>query len=261
MPPRALILRTAGTNCDRETEFAFATAGAAPERVHVNRLIENPALLDDYQILCIPGGFSYGDDLGAGRVLASQLAVHVSDRLRKFLDRGGLALGICNGFQVLVKMGLLPGPVNKHDGPFSQTATVTYNDSGRFEDRWVYLRADTDQCVFLEKGEVIYLPVAHGEGKVIPRDAQQLAALRRLGRVALRYVAQDGSDAAGFPANPNGSIDNIAGLTDATGRILGLMPHPERHLTGLHHPQWTRKGLAPEGDGLRFFRRAVQYFK
>ena len=188
MPPKALILRTAGTNCDLETHYALETAGATAERLHVNRLIENPKLVDGFQILCLPGGFSYGDDLGAGRVLASQIVVHLRERLQRFLERGNLALGICNGFQVLVKTGLLPGPVSDDEEPLAQTVTVTYNDSGRFEDRWVHLRADSDHCVFLERGETLYLPVAHGEGKVIPRDEAHRKALGRLGRVALRYV-------------------------------------------------------------------------
>ena len=261
MPPKALILRTAGTNCDRESAFAFETAGAVAERIHVNRLIENPHLLDDFQILCLPGGFSYGDDLGAGRVLASQIVVHFRDRVQKFLDRGNLAIGICNGFQVLVKTGLLPGPVSKDEPLFAQTVTVTYNDSGKFEDRWVHLRADTDRCVFLAKGEIIYLPVAHGEGKVIPLNEEHRKTLAKLGRVALRYVGPAGQDKPGYPANPNGSLGDIAGLCDATGRVLGLMPHPERHLTGLQHPTWTRMGPAAEGDGRRMFTRAVAYFK
>ncbi|MBN2583894.1 MAG: phosphoribosylformylglycinamidine synthase I [Planctomycetes bacterium] len=260
MPPKALVLRTAGTNCDRETEFAFQTAGAAADRVHVNRLIAEPQLLDGYQILCLPGGFSYGDDLGAGRVLASQLLVHLRDRLADFIARGNLAIGICNGFQVLVKTGLLPGPVGDDTSPMQQTTTVTYNDSGKFEDRWVHLRVDTDHCVFLEKGEIIYLPIAHGEGKVIPLDKEHRQALERLGRVALRYVGPNGEDDPGYPGNPNGSLGDIAGMTDATGHILGLMPHPERHLTGYQHPQWTRLGAKDEGDGLRLFTRAVKFF-
>jgi phosphoribosylformylglycinamidine synthase len=261
MPPRALILRTAGTNCDRESQFAFETAGGTAERIHVNRLIEDPTLLDEFQILCVPGGFSYGDDLGAGRVLASQIVVHFRDRVQQFLDRGNLAIGICNGFQVLVKTGLLPGPVSDDEPQFAQTTTVTYNDSGKFEDRWVYLRVDTDQCVFLEKDEIIYLPIAHGEGKVIPKSEEHRDALDAEGRIAVRYVGPNGEDKPGYPWNPNGSLGDIAGLADATGRVLGLMPHPERHLTGLQHPQWTRNGAAPEGDGLRLFRRAVSYFK
>jgi len=261
MPPKALVLRTAGINCDRETEFAFEAAGAEAERVHVNRLIENPKALDSYQILCLPGGFSYGDDLGAGRVLASQLLVHLRDRLAASINRGTLVIGICNGFQVLVKTGLLPGPVNGDAEPFAQTTTVTYNDSGKFEDRWVHLRVDTDHCVFLEKGELLYLPVAHGEGKVIPLDKEHRQALDKLGRLALRYVGPTGQNDPGYPGNPNGSLGDIAGMTDATGHILGLMPHPERHLTGHHHPQWTRLGAKEEGDGLRLFTRAVKYFK
>ncbi len=260
MPPKAIIIRTAGTNCDRETEFAVTSAGGTAERLHINQLIENPALLDQGQILCVPGGFSYGDDLGAGRVLASQIIVHLREQMRRFVDAGKLVLGICNGFQVLVKTGLLPGPVLEGDDPTVQTATVTYNDSGKFEDRWVHLRADTDHCVFLKKGEVIYLPIAHGEGKVIPQDEAHLDAWRRAGRIALRYVAADGGENPPYPANPNGAIDNIAGLTDETGRVLGLMPHPERHVSGLQHPQWTRNGPAEEGDGMRLFTRAVEYF-
>lgn len=260
MPPKAIIIRTAGTNCDRETQFAIESAGATAERIHVNRLIEKPSLLDEGQILLVPGGFSYGDDLGAGRVLAGQIIVHLRDQMRRFIDSGKLIMGICNGFQVLVKTGLLPGPAVDGDDPGVQTATVTYNDCGRFEDRWVHLRADSDHCVYLEKGEVIYLPIAHGEGKVIPQDEVHLDAWRAAGRIALRYVDAQGRDAAGYPANPNGAIDNIAALTDATGRVLGLMPHPERHVTGLQHPQWTRSGPADEGDGLRLFRRAVEYF-
>jgi phosphoribosylformylglycinamidine synthase subunit PurQ / glutaminase len=261
MPPKALILRTAGINCDLESTYAFEKAGASAERIHVNRLIENPKLLDDFQILCVPGGFSYGDDLGAGRVLASQIVVHFRDRVQAFLSRGNLAIGICNGFQVLVKTGLLPGPVDGDEDPFAQTVTVTYNDSGKFEDRWVHLRVDTDQCVFLEKGETLYLPVAHGEGKVIPSDEQHRKTLSKLGRVALRYVGPDGEAKPGYPWNPNGSLGDIAALTDATGHVLGLMPHPERHVSGLQHPQWTRNGAAPEGEGLRLFTRAVGYFK
>jgi len=261
MPPKALILRTAGTNCDLESAYAFESSGATAERIHVNRLIENPKLLDDFQILCLAGGFSYGDDLGAGRVLASQIVVHFRDRVQAFLDRGNLAIGICNGFQVLVKTGLLPGPVADGEASFAQTTTVTYNDSGKYEDRWVHLRVDTDRCVFLQKGEILYLPVAHGEGKVIPSSDEHLQALKRLGRVALRYVGPKGEDHPGYPANPNGAIDDIAGLCDATGRVLGLMPHPERHLTGLQHPSWTRQGPAAEGDGRRIFSRAVAYFQ
>jgi len=268
MPVRALVLRTAGTNCDAETEFAWQKAGARADRVHVNRLIENPKRLARYQILTIPGGFSYGDDISAGKIFANQLVHHLAGAIRQFLEADRLVLGICNGFQVLVKCGLLPGT---DDGrpTLAQAATLTSNDSGLFEDRWIRLRVETDRCVFLEKGESLYLPVAHAEGKFVPAQEMPVEKLQRAGQVALRYVGPDGKAGAGYPWNPNGSVGDVAGLCDPTGRILGLMPHPERHCLPWHHPQWTR--LAPRepalsevegaGDGLRVFQRGVKYFR
>jgi phosphoribosylformylglycinamidine synthase len=259
---RVMVLRAAGTNCDEETAFAWSTAGAAAERIHINQMIARPAMLREYQILTIPGGFSYGDDVAAGRILANQLAHHLSDELRTFVDAGKLVLGICNGFQILVKAGLLPGPM---DGPSPsagarQPVTVTYNDSARYEDRWVHLRVDTDRCVFIERGAILALPVAHGEGKVVACDEATLTALRDGGYVAIRYVDENGRPGP-FPINPNGSQDDIAGLTDRSGRVFGLMPHPERHLHRTQHPQWTRRPANAEPDGQMIFRRAVAYLK
>ena len=169
MPIKALVLRTAGTNCDWETCFAWQQAGAEADRVHINRLIDDPGRLDDYQILTVPGGFSYGDDISAGKILANQVVHHLADAVADFLAKDRLVLGICNGFQVLVKAGLLPGG---EDGRPSlrQGATVTANDRGLFDDRWVRLRVDTDRCVFLEKGEVLEMPIAHAEGKFVPAE-------------------------------------------------------------------------------------------
>ncbi|HET6442306.1 MAG TPA: phosphoribosylformylglycinamidine synthase I [Phycisphaerae bacterium] len=260
MSVRALVLRTAGTNCDAETQFAWEKAGAKAERVHINRLIEEPKRLARYQILTIPGGFSYGDDISAGKIFANQLVHHLADVLHTFLEADRLVLGICNGFQVLVKCGLLPGSDNGRVSLIQQ-ATLTSNDSGLFEDRWTRLRADTDRCVFLEKGESLYLPVAHAEGKFVPADSAPVDKLEAAGQVALRYVGPDGQPGAGYPWNPNGSVGDVAGLCDPTGRILGLMPHPERHLLPWHHPQWTRHPPAEAGDGFRVFQRAVAYFK
>lgn len=255
---RVLILRAPGANCDQETAFAFQRAGAAAERVHVNRLLERPAMLADYQVLCIPGGFSYGDDLGAGRILGNQLQHHLRGVLHDFKQAGKLVLGICNGFQILTKSGLLLDD----DASGRPVATLTNNDSGKFEDRWVRLRARGDKCIFFSGIESMYLPVAHAEGKFVPRDAATLAALEAAGQVVLRYAScrDDGADVA-YPDNPNGSIGAIAGICDSTGRVCGLMPHPERHIDPTHHPRWTRSDALPEaGDGLQVFRNAVRFF-
>jgi phosphoribosylformylglycinamidine synthase len=255
MSPRVLILRAPGTNCDLETAFAFEQAGAVTERVHINRLLEFPEALDAYQILCIPGGFSYGDDLAAGRILASQVRHHLGDAFRRYADGDHLVLGICNGFQVLIQTGLLlPG-----DGP-TPLATLTDNDSARFEDRWAPLKVVGDKSVFLKGIEQMYLPVAHAEGKFVARDAETLASLEASGQLVLRYRRQDGEPGpAEYPDNPNGSQADVAGLCDATGRVLGLMPHPERYIDPTQHPHWTRLPTH-EGDGLQLFRNAVAYF-
>jgi len=253
-----LVLRTAGINCDEETCHAFGLAGARAERLHVNRLIEQPALLENYQILVVPGGFSYGDDIAAGRILANQLIHHFRDEVKKFIDAEKLVLGICNGFQVLVKAGLLPALPAGSAGNTLRQATITGNDSGKYEDRWVYLEPGTDKCVFINSKQRIYLPVAHGEGKICFADDSVLRQVRDNGQVAFRYVDRDGQF-GDFPVNPNGSVDHIAGLTDPTGRVLGLMPHPERFVHPTHHPRWTREPIS-EPDGLTVFRNAVNYF-
>ena len=229
---KVLVLRAAGTNCDRETAHAFSVVGATPEVHHVNRLLENPALLRDYRIFVIPGGFSYGDDVAAGRVLATELKTRVLPETRRFIADGGLVLGICNGFQVLVKTGLLPG-------------TLTHNQHHRYEDRWVDVEVPTARCAFVTEGERYFIPIAHAEGKYVA-DEETLERLEENGQIVFRYGK-----------NPNGSLRDIAGICDETGRVLGLMPHPERHLEPWHHPFWTRRGLAEEADGLRFFRNTV----
>jgi phosphoribosylformylglycinamidine synthase len=252
--PSVLILRAPGANCDGEAQFAFEKAGAVAERVHVNRLLEQPALLQKYQILIIPGGFTYGDDVAAGKILATQLAHHLSDPLRRFRDADKLILGICNGFQVLLKAGLLLQPDD--DGPL---ATLAHNKSGRFEDRWIYLQAKGDRCPFLKGYDRLHVPVAHGEGNFRCRENWILEGLEQSGQIVLRYVDGDGK-AGGYPVNPNGSQGDVAGICDPSGRVLGLMPHPERHVLPTQHPRWTRLGLADEGDGLKLFRNAVEFF-
>jgi phosphoribosylformylglycinamidine synthase subunit PurQ / glutaminase len=247
--PRAIVLRAPGTNCEEETAAAWALAGAEVETWHVGRVLEEPGALDRFQILTIPGGFSYGDDLGAGRILATRLAA-LGDALHRFHGRGGLVLGICNGFQVLVRSGLLPG-----DG--ASRVTLTHNDSGHFEARWVRLMPTPGRSPFLDDDGPIELPVAHGEGKFLAADPASLSALEGAGQVVLRYVDEEGRPTQEFPANPNGSAGAVAGLCDPTGRIFGLMPHPERNVDPLHHPRWTRLPERPEGDGLRIFRNAI----
>jgi len=272
---RAIVLRAAGINCDRETENALELAGAEAERVHINRIIEDKNLLEKCQILVFPGGFSYGDDVAAGKILANQVFHHLYEPVQKFIDAGKLVLGICNGFQALVKAGILPGinheltridtksksaKINENSCAKStqRTVTITYNDSNKFEDRWVYLAPQTEKCIFIEPGRQIYLPIAHAEGKVVTKDEAALETLKAGGYVAFKYVDENGQEGP-YPVNPNGSVDSIAGLTDTTGRVLGLMPHPERHVRQTQHPHWTRLKGKTDGDGMTIFNNAVKY--
>jgi phosphoribosylformylglycinamidine synthase subunit PurQ / glutaminase len=259
MQPRVLILRAPGTNCDQETAFAFQTAGGRPTVVHLNRLLENPRLAADYQILAIPGGFSYGDDISAGRIFGNQIRHHLGESLEQFKAAGKLIIGICNGLQILVKSGvLLP---DRADEPI---ATLTLNESGKFEDRWVNLRVVSDKCAFLRGIDHMYLPVAHAEGKFVARDEATLKGLDTAGQLVLRYALSPDScplspDSCPYPANPNGASLHVAGLCDETGRVFGLMPHPERHIDPTQHPRWTREPRQ-RGDGLAIFENAVRYF-
>ena len=270
--PRVLILRAPGTNCDGEAAHAFSLARGKPDLLHINRLLEKPAILGDYQILCFPGGFSYGDDIASGRILANQLRRHLAEPLAKFRESGKLILGICNGFQILIQSGLLLA-----DDQLGPPATLAWNTSGKFEDRWVRLRTDSSKCVFLAGIERMYLPVAHGEGRFVVRDADWLIQLERNGQLALRYAGvsshkrqpahaaqADASNSAGtlpYPENPNGSTADIAGICDETGRVFGLMPHPERYVDPTQHPRWTRGEAQTPGEGLRVFANAVAYFR
>jgi len=267
MKPRALVLRAAGSNCDLETQHALEFAGAQAERVHVNRLLERPAQLGEVDLLAIPGGFTYGDDLGAGRILGLKLEQQLADAVRALVERGGLVIGICNGFQVLVKAGLLPGSEGVQ-------ACLAPNASGKFEARWTRLQVGTSRSPWLEPGDVLDLPVAHAEGRLVLGDSSQLAKLQQADQVAMRYVSPSdgaagvagtlGTSPAGYPASPAGSTDDVAGLIDATGRILGLMPHPERNVEPWHRPGWTRgagEGASGPNAGRRLFERGVAHLK
>lgn len=272
--PQVCVLRAPGTNCDIETAFAFEQAGAQADRVHLNRLLEDPALLQRYQILCVPGGFSYGDDIGAGVIFSRQLRGQLNDALREFLNSDKLLLGICNGFQVILKAGLLMrrGIDDTSENAFEDQITLTWNNSGRYTDRWVRLKVTNSNSVFLKDLDEFEVPIAHAEGRIAVADESVLQSLRQNGQLALSYwndqanelVKQSGDPTnIGIlpePDNPNGSAANIAGLADVTGRVLGLMPHPERFLFATQHPQWTRRQMSGEGCGMKLFRNAVNYF-
>lgn len=256
--PKVLILRAPGTNCDVETGYAFELVGAKTVSVHINQLIAEPEIARDCQILCFPGGFSYGDDIAAGRILAQRLNVHLREVVDQFCAADRLVLGICNGFQVMMRLGIF-FPGEESDPP----ATLTLNQQARFEDRWVHLKTEQTNSVFLAGIDRIFLPMAHAEGRFVAASQERVARLHSQRQLGLKYCDMDGrSDAETvFPANPNGSQFNVAGISDPTGRILGLMPHPERYVHVTQHPFWTRFKQRPEfGEGRQIFANAVQYF-
>lgn len=254
MKPKVLVIRAAGTNCDVETAYAFELAGADAERVYIDEVKNKD--LSYYHIIALPGGFTYGDDISAGKILANEIKYTLREQFIEFIEKEKLIIGICNGFQVLVKCGILPAFKSYFE---SQSVSLVTNDSESFEDRWVYLRVNAERSVFTKGIEpIITLPVAHAEGKFVVKDDRILKDIED--HIVFLYVNRNG-DAAGYPYNPNGSVLNIAGITDKSGRILGLMPHPERHVSYLQHPYHTRRRCSEVGDGLQIFKNAVEYFK
>lgn len=241
-PQRALILRTTGTNCEVETEQAFRTGGYECQVLHLNRITEAPVRLREFEVIVIPGGFSYGDDIGSGVVLAHQIKRFLKPELARFLDRGGRMLGICNGFQALLRAGLLTAD----DGHFEDkpSATLTWNASGRYEDRWVRLVFQSGKSAWIPMDFRMACPVRHAEGRFVTRDQSVYARLEESGQIAVRYAGDDWNPSSEYPANPNGSQDAVAGITSKNGLILGMMPHPECALEAHHFPGWTRE--APE---------------
>lgn len=269
-PVKALIFTGYGLNCDYETQYALAQAGARADRVHINEVISHKAVrLDDYQILVFGGGFSWGDDHGAGVIMAAKMKRHLGDEIARFVDSGKLIIGICNGFQCLVNLGLLPALESRYD---ERRVALTCNDTGNFVDTWVKLRVNSDSpCVFTRNIVSIDLPVRHGEGKFFAAE-NDLRELFLRNQVVLQYADPAGNEANGhYPWNPNGSLGDIAGICDPTGRILGLMPHPEAYNHVSNHPAWPtakqsllREGKtleSSEGKGIQFFRNAVEYFR
>lgn len=256
--PRILVLRAAGINCDEETAAACELAGADADRIHVNRIASGDCNMLEYDGLIIPGGFSYGDHLGAGKLLAIDLIHRLQEPLLRFIADRRPVLGICNGFQVLVKSGLLPGA----SAPIvpQQTVTLADNASGHYECRWVALAADPQSPCIFTRGldRPIALPVGHGEGRLVA-DVAVLDDLEHSHQVVMRYVDTDGTPATRYPANPNGSAKAIAGICTAGGTVFGLMPHPDRAFLPELHPDWLRDRSRREGDGLAIFRNMVSY--
>jgi phosphoribosylformylglycinamidine synthase len=251
---KAIVLRSAGTNCDQESAHALRLAGAEPSVIHINQLLSKQVSLEPFSLMIIPGGFSYGDDVAAGKILANELRFKLRRSLDEFIAKGKRIIGICNGFQVLVKTGYLPGTLEailaKGGNPErTQTVTLGANDSGQFQCHWVRMKREKSACKWLEDTDSYWeLPIAHGEGKFVAQDARTLASLEKNGQVVFRYKG----------TNPNGSANAIAGICSADGNVVGLMPHPERHVILTQHPEWTRtadKNKVPVG--LQFFKAAV----
>lgn len=251
-----LVLVGYGINCDYETEHAFKMVGANTEKIHVNDLINGKRNLENYHILAIPGGFSYADDIAAGKVLANKMRTNIPDQVQKFIENEKLVIGVCNGFQVMAKYPLLSRPNSTQD------LTLSWNDSGRFEDRWVYLKVnEKSPCIWTKGIDRVYLPIRHAEGKLIPKNEEVLKTLYERNLIVAQYTDENGNSNPGYPLNPNGSIDDIAAVCDETGRIFGLMPHPEAYLYKTNHPRWTRDNVPEEGMGVKVFRNAIEYAK
>jgi len=254
--PRCIVLAGFGLNAEAELAHAFSLAGADAEIVHFSDISSGKRKLSDYQIFAIPGGWSFGDDIAGGRVLSNKLKNTFRSQFEAFVTSGKPILGVCNGFQTLVKLGALPNV----SGSFSQESTLTFNKSGRFEDRWVYLKPHKSACRYFEGVEFINCPVRHGEGQFIPRDSALLSQLQKQGMVALRYTDAKMKDSPGYPSNPNGSPYDIAGICDKSGKILGLMPHPECSVYRTQFPRFTA-GISFEKNSLRFFENIVKAAK
>jgi phosphoribosylformylglycinamidine synthase subunit PurQ / glutaminase len=251
--PKCLVLAGFGLNSESELAYAFSLGGAEPHVVHFSDISSGRRKLEDYEIFAIPGGWSFGDDIGGGRVLASKLKHTFRREFEAFASAGKPIIGVCNGFQVLVKLGALPNLSSS----FLQESTLTSNASGRFEDRWVYLKPQKSACRYFEGIEFINCPVRHGEGRFLMKDDSQLSQLEKKGMVALKYADERLDDSAGYPFNPNGSPRNIAGICDPTGRIFALMPHPECSVKPVLFPRFT-EGISHEKNSIRFFANVVK---
>lgn len=257
---KALVITGFGLNCEKETSAAFEMCGAKAYQVHLNDLLAGKDNINNYHILAFIGGFSFGDHIGSGTVFANKVKFKLKEDLAKFIDSGKLVIGICNGFQTLTRLGLAPALFGKR---FEQQVALAHNDSGVFRDDWINMVANgTSSCVFTKGIKTIRMPIRHGEGKFVA-DPEIIAEIEKNNQVVLRYAAADGSKANGFPENPNGSINDIAGICDTTGRVFGLMPHPEAFLSPYNAPDWQKQqieGTLPAfGEGRMIFENAVRY--
>jgi phosphoribosylformylglycinamidine (FGAM) synthase-like amidotransferase family enzyme len=258
---RVLILTGLGLNCEAETEAAFRMVGARPERVHLLDVLESGSeiKLDDYPVMAFVGGFAFGDHMGAGFVFANKIRWRLYDQLLQFIDRGGMALGICNGFQTMTRLGMLPGLDGDYKTP---RASLAPNERLGYRDAWVRLRFDENStCVWTQGLQEMDLPSRHGEGRFLTESPELLERLERDGQVAARYIDESGKPTLDWPENPNGSPGAVAGICDPSGRLFGMMPHPDAFLYPFHHPQWRQRQragqLGDEGDGLAIFRNGV----
>ncbi len=256
MKVKALILTGYGINAEKELKWAFDMAGAEATIMHLEDLIENKSAMKDYQILGFAGGFSFGDHIASGKVFANLIKYNLFDELKEFIEAKKLVIGICNGFQVITKLGLLPS----FDNSYEPVVSLMENDSGKFEDRWVYMNVEKSNSPWLQNIDKLYLPIRHGEGKLVCKDDATLQRLISQGQVGLRYTDATGNYGAAYPLNPNGSTYDIAGITNEAGNVFGLMPHPEAYIYKEHHPRWT-EGITDAKIGLDLFKNAVAYFK
>ncbi len=264
---KVLVLTGFGINCERESAYAAQAAGADEVVIsHFSEIVQEKVKITDFNFIVFPGGFLDGDHLGAAQAASVRIKYKktvsgkpILEEIKKVHDRGGIILGICNGFQLLTKLGLLPAIDGNY---FDRQVSLSYNDSARFEDRWVYLKCNTkSSCVFLKEIDFIYLPVRHGEGKVIPKDDRILKQLIEKSLIAMQYTDPSGEVTDKYPFNPNGSPLGIAGLTDPTGRILGLMPHPEAYNHPTNHPKWTRENIDHKITGLTLFKNGIEFLR
>lgn len=262
--PKVIVLSGYGLNCEEETKYAFEMVGGKTDVVHINDLISRVKKLSEYQVLAFPGGFSYGDDTGSGNAYANKLRNHLWDKIERFIKKDSLVIGICNGFQILVNLGLLPA-IDKHYG--KREVALIHNNSARYTVRWVDVKAESESP-WLKDIEELSLPIAHGEGKFYT-DKKTLTYLNKNDYIALRYIKGEVFDYQHLDYNPNGSLDDIAGITDKSGRIFGLMPHPERAIFFTQLPHWPylkekyirgNKEIPEYGPGLQIFKNAVNYF-